>query len=168
MQHFKGIIIAFVLLSVFTSYSAYQNRGVYLKSVGASNFSDSFARQCTRQMKRKNMQFRFGTPTPQYGCICVGVRMEKRYSAEVALGVDKVKNAYAAYMDYLANKEMHRPVHELAWNNKASKNMQDAIRDAFHYCDDFDLEGRKRVDLSLYPKHLLKRDDRHYLLSLPR
>ena len=160
--------LLFLFIEVFTSISGYNNRNTYLDSVGAGEFAGDFSRYCHRHMNRYKMRFRYSTPTPQYGCICVGVRMENRYPAEVKSGLGKARDAFAAYMEHLRHKEMNRSMRGLAWQTEIAGGMKAAIRNSFHYCDNYSLDGTKRVDLSRYPKHLRKVDDKYYLLARQR
>ena len=95
----------------------------------------------------------------------MGVKMEQQYPQEIAANSSNANAAFAAYMQYLRHKETNRPLNQLVWNTEIGGGMKAAVKNTFHYCDNYSLNGVKRVDLSRYPKHLLDIDDKYYLLA---
>ena len=164
-NYIGGLFLAGMFLSAYTSYFGYTNRQHNLDEMGAGSFTRSFSGYCHKYMDRNHMRFRYGSPTPQYGCICVGVKMEQKHPEQVQAGQTGARAAFAAYMEFLKNTELKRPVHDIAWNTHIPREMQRAIKSSFHYCDDYTLKGSKRVDLSRYPKHLKKIDNRYSLVA---
>lgn len=162
-NYIGGLVLASLFLSAYTGYFGYTNRQHNLDEMGAGKFARSFSGFCHKHMERKRVQFRYGTPVPQYGCICVGVKMEQKNPEQVQVGQSGARAAFAAYMDYLRRKELNQPLQNIAWETEVASGMKSAIKNAFHYCDDYDLQGRKRVDLKYYPEHLKKIDNRYSL-----
>ena len=150
-----ALIVFFAAMKAFTSYSAHENRSYNLEKAGAGETADRFAKSCRYSMRRHKAWFTGGAPTPQYGCICIGVKLQN-LGVLTQTTLPDFKQTYREFVkvnkDRMATYSTRR-VRKLKTKNEEAAAIAEAIFKQYNFCDTYNLQGRKRIDESAFKNY---------------